>query len=596
MRAGGGVPCYRRGSLSEPTMRTAFLAALLLAAGCADSIQRRAHLVPGDHHRGSRFAEDVVMRDGVKLHTYVRLPDGEGPWPVVLTRTAYPFAIVAEPRCTLFNRRGYACVWQSTRGRQGSEGTWEPFFTEPADGMDTLAWIDDQPWQDGNVALFGESYMAATQWALAPTLPPQVKTIIPISFGTNTYDLVYRGGLFRHEIVTAWMSIMPDEGFNLFSGSRYKRALKHRPRVEMDEVASGAPVPWFRRWLGGDDPAHPMWHLGLAGQLRQVPRMTTVPVMMLGGWSDVFFGPQADAWANLATKAESVFVIGPWGHEGLVVSDLSVEGLRGDPLGLDGGQRQWTRVFDWLGHHLKGEPLEHGAGKVTRWVQGAGWLEDADWPPATEPHVLALAPGDDARACLGALQVAPEALEISWTHDPHDPVPTKGGAGLLASTLPNFSSSKRGARNQGGMCERRDDVLGFHTEPLVAPLHVAGALQATLEVSSDVAQTAFAITVLEERPNGQRIHVRDGITTLTLGAGIDAYTPGEVVEVSVETWPIEWVFEPGSRVLLQVASSSFPKYESHPNVTGPWAEVTETKIATQTLHGGTATLPVRLPR
>ena len=31
----------------------------------------------------------VAMRDGVKLGTNVYLPEGEGPWPVILTRTPY---------------------------------------------------------------------------------------------------------------------------------------------------------------------------------------------------------------------------------------------------------------------------------------------------------------------------------------------------------------------------------------------------------------------------------------------------------------------------------------------------------------------------
>ena len=35
------------------------------------------------------WEEMVPMRDGVRLATNVYLPDGEGPWPVILARTPY---------------------------------------------------------------------------------------------------------------------------------------------------------------------------------------------------------------------------------------------------------------------------------------------------------------------------------------------------------------------------------------------------------------------------------------------------------------------------------------------------------------------------
>ena len=36
----------------------------------------------------------VPMRDGVRLATYVRLPEGEGPFPTVLTRSIYRDSIM----------------------------------------------------------------------------------------------------------------------------------------------------------------------------------------------------------------------------------------------------------------------------------------------------------------------------------------------------------------------------------------------------------------------------------------------------------------------------------------------------------------------
>ena len=71
----------------------------------------------------------VPMRDGVKLGTTVFLPKGEGPWPVIVTRT--PYNKVRYPRrAPRYTSEGYAFVTQDCRGRFSSEGSYEPYQTE----------------------------------------------------------------------------------------------------------------------------------------------------------------------------------------------------------------------------------------------------------------------------------------------------------------------------------------------------------------------------------------------------------------------------------------------------------------------------------
>ena len=64
---------------------------------------------------GAEFQEAMVpMRDGVKLATNVFLPEGKGPWPVVLSRTPYNKGPAAEraAREKSYTDRGYARVVQ----------------------------------------------------------------------------------------------------------------------------------------------------------------------------------------------------------------------------------------------------------------------------------------------------------------------------------------------------------------------------------------------------------------------------------------------------------------------------------------------------
>ena len=116
----------------------------------------------------------VPMRDGVRLATDVYRPT-EGPTPTLLTRTPYNKDVVAgfSDDLDLFRalRAGYAVVVQDVRGRFASEGTFDAYHQEAADGADTIAWIAAQPWSDGVLGTFGKSYLGCTQWLLAPQQP-----------------------------------------------------------------------------------------------------------------------------------------------------------------------------------------------------------------------------------------------------------------------------------------------------------------------------------------------------------------------------------------------------------------------------------------
>ena len=79
--------------------------------------------------------EMVAMRDGVKLATDVYLParraDGQT-FPTVLIRTCYNKQNVKQ--FLSFVHYGYAVVAQDTRGRELSEGDWQPIINERDDG------------------------------------------------------------------------------------------------------------------------------------------------------------------------------------------------------------------------------------------------------------------------------------------------------------------------------------------------------------------------------------------------------------------------------------------------------------------------------
>ena len=124
----------------------------------------------------------VPMRDGVRLATDVYRP-AEGSVPTLLTRTPYNKDVVAgfSDDLDLFRalRAGYAVVVQDVRGRFASEGTFDAYHQEAADGCDTMAWITAQPWSDGAIGTFGKSYLGCTQWLVGPQQPPGLRAMAP---------------------------------------------------------------------------------------------------------------------------------------------------------------------------------------------------------------------------------------------------------------------------------------------------------------------------------------------------------------------------------------------------------------------------------
>ena len=84
-----------------------------------------------------------------------------------------------------FARRGYTAVIQDVRGKFRSGGETEFGLHEVDDGFDTLEWIAAQPWCDGRVVMWGDSYFGMTQLAAAASGHPALAAISPRLTGTR---------------------------------------------------------------------------------------------------------------------------------------------------------------------------------------------------------------------------------------------------------------------------------------------------------------------------------------------------------------------------------------------------------------------------
>jgi len=146
----------------------------------------------------------IPMRDGVKLGADLYLPPGPGPFPVLLAITPYgkvPTARYGPPGTA----NGYAVVVVDSRGLRASGGTWEPYIHEGRDGFDVQEWIGRQPWCNGNIGMFGGSYVAYTQVAPSVYRSKYVKAIVPVAAQSDNYGSVWASeGILHLAFAPRW--------------------------------------------------------------------------------------------------------------------------------------------------------------------------------------------------------------------------------------------------------------------------------------------------------------------------------------------------------------------------------------------------------
>jgi putative CocE/NonD family hydrolase len=558
------------------------------------SVSERAMREP-EHGFGESHHLYVTMSDGVRLKTHVWLPDGEGPWPAMFVRNPYvDGSDSGDPSLLQFVRYGYAVVLQECRGRGKSEGVWEPYANERQDGSDALRWLVSQPWQDGNIGLYGGSYLGFTQWIVADCLPPEVKTMYVCVMGTDLQRFAYMNGMFRHDIYTSWS--LTNAGVDWAGrdmGEVAYEAYSYRPQAGMDLALLGRKLDWYNGFVTHPAPGDPYWEEGVPGMLKSIPAKVNVPVCLVGGWFDIALDTMFESFLGLREdiREKSRFVVGPWTHSIAPAGDL--EYPNGWMDGTNGGTKA---VLAWFDHTLKGMPYPVELGVVHAYTIGeSAWQDWKKWPPQSRKKMLYLS-GDSGLS--EALSNTESARSASFIYDPNDPVVTVGSSCLLNvyGYEPYWPKNACVKQPEPGY---RQDVISFVSEPLELPIRIAGNVSVTLYVGSTAEDTAFTVKLMEVFPNGEAYNIVDGITSLAFRNGATeplGYAPGAIERIRIELWSIAWRVNSGSRIRLDVSSSNYPAYHAHPNVAGNWSLQENVREAWQTLYWG-ASFPsfVELP-
>ena len=73
------------------------------------------------------------------------------------------------------------------RGRFGSAGEFTPYVHDAADGFDTVEWSSQQSWSNGEIGIFGCSYLGLTTLLAAREAPPSLRCAIAMVAPANPF-------------------------------------------------------------------------------------------------------------------------------------------------------------------------------------------------------------------------------------------------------------------------------------------------------------------------------------------------------------------------------------------------------------------------
>jgi len=463
----------------------------------------------------------LAMSDGTQLATMVWLPGPveEGPWPVILERTPYNYKTAAVFKIFEFHKKGYAVVAQNIRGTGHSEGESVVFGSSgwggpgERDGVDTVRWIREQKWCNGDIGLAGFSASGITAHMLIGANPKGVKCAYINAAPDNLYEWYYSGGVPRkpyregQEKVTSLVAAHP----------RYDDFWRQRNARERHSV-------------------------------------TNIPVYILGGWFDAFQRGSAAFFEGQQNNG----LYPSTGNCKLHLYPTAHAAPPGDlefPL-AEGENPEATigSLYEWFDYWLKG--ADNGIldkPSVALFVMkdkdaadafGNQYVYANNWPPDARPLPLYLTPD-------GGLTLAPPAAADAATtflYDPGNPTPKLGGRNVFPPS---------GAHDQRDI-EARDDVIVFETAPLTGDVTMIGAFLATLYVASDTGDADYSVRLTDVYPDGRSMLMLDGILRASYRNSISkpkAPAPDEIVELTVDCGDTALTFAKNHRIRIAIAGA-----------------------------------------
>jgi hypothetical protein len=563
----------------------------------------------------------ITMSDGVVLRANIWLPSSTGHYPTVLTVTGYnkdagsptgecansgPQVIAGSE--TALAEKGFAVMELDDRGTGDSGGKWDSWGERTQqDYKEVLDWIQEQGWSDSSVATTGASYMGITSLLIAEADAARVKEGKPravkavwadIPMADAYRDVTFQGGSVDSGFIPLWLGLVTSLG-DLPPASASENP-QEAAQVYMEHLLGNAEFS-VSHILGaslGTEDAYDGPFYKLRSPVVRASEIT-VPVVIQGGWWDLFQRGEPLLWESLKNSKDRVLFMSAHYH---VTSGPEYE----DP----------NIKEEWFSHWLKGTKNNvQKTPKVNLYpINGTHWEHFKKFPlPKTKYQKLYLNGESSGSAPLsvhdGSLASAPPKSESGDT------------APLLPASSPCSRETAQWTAGLGSneICDTTNNTyeassLTYSTAPLAAPETIEGLLKTNLWASLSSTDGTLVAVLSEVDPEGKSEQITAGFLQASLRAtdpslatygpkhiitrpwhpftkeSQQAVTPGQPTEYEVEIYPTGVVVPAGDRLRLTIGTAN--TFTGTPTVPTLGQELGGTITL---LHGGGHDSYVQLP-
>lgn len=551
--------------------------ALLLAALAASSAQASVSMcnVP------------IAMSDGTVLRANVYLPSSTGRYPTVLTATGYnkdagnptgqdcssSQGIAGdEPGLT---EKGFAVMVFDDRGTGASGGKWDSWGQRTQDDYkEALDWIQMQPWSNSRVATTGQSYMGITSLLMAeadaarvaegkPRAVQAVWADIPMADAYR--DVTFQGGALDSGFMPLWLGLV-----NVLSDmppSSLSANPEEAATIYLEHLLGNAEFAGLKL-IGaslGEEAAYDGPFYRLRSPVVRASQIT-VPVVIQGGWYDLFQRGEPRLWESLHNSRDRVLIMSPHYH-------IS----QGPPLEDPNLKQEW--FSHWL---LKVKNGVQATPKVNLYsINGEGWEHFTRFPlPKTKYQ----------RFYLSGVASGSTAISLHDGSLASAPPPTQAGdtEPLLPASSPcsRMTAQWTAGAASNPFCDTNNvtyeaSSLTYTTAPMQSPTKLTGLISASLWATLSTTDATLIAVLSEVEPSGASNQITAGFllasqraidpTLSTYGPhgkpmirpwhpftkeSQQAVTPNEPTEYDVEIYPTSAIVKPGNRLRLTIGTAN----------------------------------------
>jgi uncharacterized protein len=481
----------------------------------------------------------VTMKDGTVLRVNVYYPtdpqtgqQAAGPFPVLLTQTPYGkddplIDSLGGGELAYLVDRGYIEVVADVRGRGASGGTfnfWGP--QERLDGVQLADFASKLPHSNGNVGLYGGSYMGQTQLlteSVAGTNSP-IKAAVPIVSIDDAPQDGFYGGMANFGFGLLYAGIFPITGaISVADDTDPTDPIGLLERTAEDNTGSlGFSYQLVENMLLGGPAAYDQssfWYSrDIQPYLAQIAA-THIPNLVVGGFYDIMGKGSSMIYTGLqdALMGRPTYLplpanaqTAPW-----------IQWANGDTTHTGSISAPATQALEllWFDHYLKGIANGVDSTGSTEHLQVIGtndWINSTAWPLQTaSSQVYYLGPRAQGSALSlnnGTLTTTPPTAASA-----HDSVAWTGVASPCSS---QFKVQTAGLLDQlpalynvcGPNTEWTTELGGltYTTAPLSKTEVVAGPIGVNLWASSNKPNAEFIVDVSLVSSNGQAQSMQTG--------------------------------------------------------------------------------------